>query len=242
MNSNSSNAHKLSDKTIRELGYYVYLLSDPRNGKVFYVGKGCGDRINHHLLGALEEKTKETEKIKIIRDILSTGLEVDHTILRHGLSEKEALEVECAMIDFIGLDKLTNLVLGHHSFVRGKKTLRNIKTEYEPVEAIFDEPAMLIRINQLYRYEMPKSELYEATRKDWKVGTRAKTIRIACAVYLGIIREVYVVDAWLPSTDARGRMMFNGHTAPPEIQNKYIDKTVAHLWKQGSQNPIKYVG
>ena len=232
----------LSQSTIEKLGYYVYLLIDPRTNKVFYVGKGCGNRINHHLLGALEEDTKETEKIKTIRDIQKERLEVGHTILRHGLTEKEAFEVESAVIDFLGVENLTNLVLGHHSLERGKMTLKNIKTEYEAVDALFDEPVMLIRINRLYRYDMPADELYEATRKHWVVGQRAKTVRIACAVYLGIVREVYVVDEWLPSDESPGRMMFVGKVAPSDVRQKYIDKSVAHVWKRGSQNPIKYVG
>ncbi len=232
----------LSQSTIEKVGYYVYLLVDPRTDKVFYVGKGCGNRINHHLLGALEEKIKETEKIKRIREIQKSELEVGHIILLHGLTEKEALEVESAIIDFLGLENLTNLMSGHHSFDRGKMTLKNIKTEYEAADALFDEPVMLIRINQLYRYDMPADELYEVTRKDWKVGSRAKTIRIACAVYTGIIREVYSVDEWIPSTETPGRFMFIGEVAPPGIRQKYLDKSVAHVWKRGSQNPIKYVG
>lgn len=234
--------NELSQSTIEKIGYYVYLLVDPRTDKIFYVGKGRGSRINHHLLGALEENTKETEKIKRIREIQKAEMEVGHTILRHGLTEKEAFEVESATIDLLGLENLTNLVHGHHSIDRGKMTLKNIKTEYEAVDALFDEPVMLIRINRLYRYEMPANELYEVTRKHWKVGPRAKTIRIACAVYAGIIREVYVVDGWLPSPESPGRFMFNGEVAPPGIRQKYLDKSVAHVWKQGSQNPIKYVG
>ena len=35
--------NKFSDKTIEELGYYVYSLTDPRNNKIFYIGKGCGN-------------------------------------------------------------------------------------------------------------------------------------------------------------------------------------------------------
>mgnify|MGYP001613520049 CR=1 FL=1 len=121
-------------------------------------------------------------------------------------------------------------------------TLKNIKTEYEATDALFDEPVMLIRINQLYRYDMPADELYEVTRKDWKVGSRAKTVRVACAVYAGIIREVYSIDEWLPSPEIPGSLMFAGKVAPSEIRQKYIDKSVAHVWKRGSQNPIKYVG
>lgn len=236
--------NELSQSTIEKIGYYVYLLIDPRNCKVFYVGKGCGNRINHHLLGALEENTKEkeTEKIVRIREIQKAEMEVGHTILRHGLTEKEAFEVESAAIDLLGLENLTNLVHGHHSIDRGKMTLKNIKTEYEAVDALFNEPVMLIRINQLYRYEMPADELYEVTRKDWKVGSRAKTVRVACAVYAGIVREVYSIDNWVPSPETPGRFMFIGEVAPPGIRQKYLDKSVAHVWKQGSQNPIKYVG
>lgn len=31
--------NKFSDKTIEELGYYVYSLTDPRNNKIFYCMK-----------------------------------------------------------------------------------------------------------------------------------------------------------------------------------------------------------
>ena len=37
--------NKFSDKTIEELGYYVYSLTDPRNNKIFYIGKGCDNRV-----------------------------------------------------------------------------------------------------------------------------------------------------------------------------------------------------
>ena len=31
-----------------QLGSYVYLLTDPRNGEIFYVGKGLGNRVFAH--------------------------------------------------------------------------------------------------------------------------------------------------------------------------------------------------
>jgi hypothetical protein len=70
--------------------------------------------------------------------------------------------------------------------------------------------------------------------------------RIACAVYAGIIREVYVAQKWEcpegTSGKIRNRKMFTGVIASPEVRDKYLNKSVAHLWKHGSQNPIKYVG
>ncbi|OGI67287.1 hypothetical protein A2823_01570 [Candidatus Nomurabacteria bacterium RIFCSPHIGHO2_01_FULL_41_91] len=236
--------HKLSQSTIEKLGYYVYLLSDPRTEKIFYVGKGHGNRINHHLLGALEENTKESDKIKTIRKIQSAGLEVGLTILRHGLTEKEAFEIESSVIDLIGMKNLTNLVLGHYSLERGKMMLKNIEIEYEAEEAVFTDRAMLIRINKLYRYDMSDKELYEATRKYWIINSwRARISPIICAVYAGIIREVYMVRAWIPpSPKTPRRWSFVGAIAPEDIREKYIDKSVKHLFKKGSQNPIRYVG
>lgn len=233
--------YKLSPSTIEKLQYYVYSLSDPSTGNIFYIGKGRGNRINHHLLGALDENTKESEKINKIREIQNAGLEVKLDIIRHGLNEKEAFEVESAIIDTIGMDNLTNIVSGHHSDLRGKMTLRDIEIEYQALPAEFSEPVILIRINKAFNHDMKSEELYQATRKDWKVGTRAFDIKIACAVYAGIVREVYEIHEWVKSTDSEGRYMFNGTVAEDTIRNKYINKSVAHVWKHGSQNPIKYV-
>lgn len=233
--------NKLSQSTVEKIGYYVYLLSDPRTEKVFYVGKGRGNRVNHHLLGALESDTKETEKIKTIREIERAGLEVGHIVLRHGLTEKEAFEVECAVIDLYGIENLTNLVLGHYSSTRGKMSAKDIEIEYQAQDALFDEPVLLITINKFYSHGMPATALYDATRKHWKLGSRAKSIRIVCAVYRGIIREVYVVDQWFPSDVIPGRSYFEGSVAPDEIRTRYLHTSVKKYAKHGSQNPIKYM-
>jgi len=60
---------RLSQSTIEKLGYYVYALIDPRNKKVFYVGKGKGNRIYAHVEASESIDTKEIEKIKTIREI-----------------------------------------------------------------------------------------------------------------------------------------------------------------------------
>jgi len=157
------NNYKLSQSTIEKLGYHVYLLIDPRNNKIFYVGKGNGNRINHHLLGALDEKTKETEKIKRIREIQNARLEVKHFVLRHELTEKEAFEVESSVIDVLGKDSLTNIVKGHNSEDKGIMNLDDIKIKYEAEEAIIQEPAILININNLYQRDMSEKKIYDAT-------------------------------------------------------------------------------
>lgn len=234
--------NKLSQSTIEKLGYYVYLLIDPRTERTFYVGKGCGNRINHHLLGALEINKNEKEKIKTIRNIQANNLNVDLVVLRHGLTEKEAFEVESAMIDFLGKESLTNLVLGHHATDRGLMKLEDIKIKYEAEDAIFSDAVILININKLYRPNMNAIELYEANRKHWKVSVnRASKIKIACSVFRGIIREVFIIHQWLSSPE-KGRLYFEGEVASQELREKYLYKSVTKYWKQGSQSPIKYEG
>ncbi len=104
---------------IEKLDYYVYLLIDPENKQVFYVGKGIGNRIFAHINAALTDATP-SDKLDKIRAIRANGREVNHIVHRHGLAEKEAFEVEAALIDFIGLSGLTNQVQGYNSDDRGK--------------------------------------------------------------------------------------------------------------------------
>ncbi len=235
----------LSQSTIEKLQYYVYLLCDPRNNSSpFYVGKGHGNRINEHLLDALKIDKNEKAKIKLIKETEAAGLTVGLVILRHGLTEKEALEIESAIIDFIGKENLTNLVKGHNATERGIMTLKEIKIKYEAEDAVFDEPAILININKKYKQNMSPIELYDVTRKCWKIDlnrVRRNKIRIACSVYRGIIREVFIVEHWFKSEELEDRKEFKGTIAEEKTRTKYIDKSVEQYWKKGSQFPTKYV-
>lgn len=239
------NELKLSQSTIEKLEYYVYLLKDPRTNKTFYVGKGHGNRINSHLLGALEEKENETtkEKIKTIKEIQKTGAEVGLVILRHGLTEKEAFEIECAVIDLIGKENLTNIVNGHYVYGRGIMSLDDIKIKYEAEDAVFSDPVLLININRLYKPRMTPTQIYEVTHGHWRLNwNRLEKYKIVCGVYRGIIREVFSVQSWHSSKQIKGREYFDGEVAPTEIRNKLIYRSVAKYWSKGSQFPIKYVG
>jgi hypothetical protein len=111
-----------SPAAIEKIGHYVYMLIDPEVNKVFYVGKGMGNRIFAHLNAALKMPAPD-DKLEQIRRIQAKSLEVQHSLLRHGLTEKEAFEIEAAIIDFMGLDDLTNLVQGYATDDRGMMTI-----------------------------------------------------------------------------------------------------------------------
>jgi uncharacterized protein len=232
---------KLSQSTIEKLGYYVYLLVDPKNEKIFYVGKGKGNRINQHLFGEYHENSSR-EKDLIIKKIQKSGKQVKQIILRHGLTESESLEVESSIIDLLGKENLTNIVKGHNSEDHGKMNLKDLKIKYEAENLVIGEPIMLINVNSLYERGMSKEKLYEITRKSWRINLdNANKIRIVCATYRGIIRGVFLVDKWIESSEVNGRYMFIGKHAKGKLKEKYIHKSVMKYIKKGNQNPIKYL-
>lgn len=118
--------------------------------------------------------------------------------------------------------------------------MKNIHNkEFDGIEVVFDEPAILININRKYRENMSEDTLYEATRSSWKINLeRVEKIRIACAVYRGEIKGVFLIKKWVLLET--GRKEFEGEIAPDELWNKYIAKSAKLYWPYGSQNPIKY--
>lgn len=232
-----------TQSVIEELKFYVYLLKNPQTQQVFYVGKGKGNRIFNHVQDALESSTI-SDKLDEIRRIQAKGQKVQHLILRHGLTEKEAFEVEAALIDFMGLQNLSNIVSGHHSSDYGIKTTDEIIAIYNAEDFVTTEPILLININRQYRREMSASELYDATRISWVLGKRREGARYAVAHYRGLSREVYKIDAWYQAKSigkTKERWAFHGTLASDEIRKALRYKDITSYFKKGAANPIKYV-
>ena len=78
---------KFSKELHPKIGHYVYLLIDPRDNSIFYVGKGQGDRVFAHAKGALKETEQSTlsPKNDLIKEIINEGKEVDYIMVRWGL-------------------------------------------------------------------------------------------------------------------------------------------------------------
>lgn len=189
--------NSFSHAIIEQLGYYVYLLIDPETDKVFYVGKGTGNRIFAHLNYALKFP-KASDKLDTIRAIQDKGLHVKHLIHRHGLTEKEAFEVEASLIDYIGLETLANKVGGYKSRNRGQMTIREVISMYDAPQIQIAEPVLLITVNKLYRRGIDDETLYKITRGNWVLGKRRQKAKYALAIYHGIVRQVYRIQKWLP--------------------------------------------
>jgi len=222
-------------QAVREkIGYYVYVLKDPRNDKVFYIGKGVGNRIFQHILGA-SGSTFQSDKLDLIRAIGAD--KVLHFILRHGLTEEQAFEIESACIDLLGLDNLTNEVKGHDTWERGLKTVDEVVQHYDAKVITITEPTIIININRLYKRFMSSQQLYDSTRSAWKLGPKRNHAKYAVASYRGLVREVYKIDSWNTSGD---RWEFTGQVAESAVRDKYINQSLDIYVKKGSQNPIRY--
>ena len=234
------------EEICRKLKHYVYLYIDPASGDVFYVGKGKGNRAFDHL-----DDRSESEKCDRIKAIRKTGCEPQIELLAHGLDENAALQLEAAAIDLVGRRTLTNGVRGWRSGAYGRMSVDQVRALYAANEVAIKHPAILIRINDLFRYGMTAIELYDATRGVWKAGPNRTKVKYALAVFDGVVQEVYEIAGWFrggstlytrDDTDSPDRWEFVGRIAPDSVRDRYHFKSVRSHLPRGAQNPIRYVG
>lgn len=234
-------------KTISQLGYYVYALIDPDTNLPFYIGKGKDNRVFNHVACSLDEEYS-SDKYDKIREIHKANKKVRHVIIRHGLKESEAFEIESALIDFLkylNFDS-TNIQSGHYSELRGLMTSDEIIRRYNAEQLTeLSDPAIIININKKYmatRTVESRNGIYEATKEAWVIDKRKiDQIKFALSEYKGLIVEVFEIEDWYPvQTPEKIRYGFNGKPAQPEIRNKYINKSISEKKGPGMANPIRY--
>lgn len=182
-------------------------------------------------------------------------------ILRHGLSDHEAFLVESAAIDLLGAQRLANRVAGHDATELGRMSVADLNALYgaTPVRIDPKHRVVLIRINLRFQRGMSEEELYEATRGLWKVGPLARQLGTASApewamaVFGGVVRAVYRIDAWEQPTaehlvrypEDGPRWGFRG-MRDAAMEALYLHHDVGDYLRASetgrpSQNPIRYV-
>lgn len=248
------------EKSQQELKYYVYMLIDPNDNKPFYIGKGINDRVFDHLAYALTDTDTSTAKYDKIRDIVQGGKEVKHIIVRHGLSESEAFQIEASLIDTLSYCGflLSNIVCGHNSIEKGLMTSEEIVRLYnaEPVYQMGND-CILININKTYKRGNGTDPIYQATKEIWLISEwKLPNIKYVLSEYKGLIVEVFKVENWYPKKRLKNKTIdkeknikiqievtgygFNGSLAPDEIRNQYLNKSVAHTKQRGAAQVIRY--
>jgi|TARA_B110000967_G_C18885627_1_gene563806 hypothetical protein len=254
------------EKTIIEIGAYVYALFDPTEKRPFYIGKGRGNRIFQHVEGAIKEdkKSNKYEKIREIRARDSNN-RVSHCVIRHGMSDKVAFEVESALIDLANMTgaNLTNEVTGHNAIENGIMLTDDIIWKYnaQPLNDLLHS-VVIINISKSYKtirddaiqgntQYAGKDLIYESVKQAWRIGPNRENAEYVLAEYKGIIVEVYEVievknndgklEKWYPCPKYTPiRWGFHGRRAPDQVRGNYVNKSIAHHKKPGSSNPIRY--
>jgi hypothetical protein len=246
------------EKTIQNLNFYVYLLIDPETDEPFYVGKGKGNRVFAHVNCDLENDS-ESNKYNEIRRIVSSGNKVKHIIVRHGLREKVALELEAALIDtfkFIpNFNKFLkgNIQGGVNSIEKGLMTTDEVIRLYnaETLNEI-EKNCLIININKTYDRGAGEHAIYKATKEIWNIkASRTNEICIVLSEYKGLIVEVFEVLKWYkkergynPGAKKYGQTYagygFEGKIAESNIRNNYINKSIAEYKKRGFAGVLIY--
>jgi hypothetical protein len=88
--------------------FYVYELTDPRDGSTFYVGKGQSGRASQHVPEA--RHGGQSAKCDRIREIEAAGFKVGVRITERFEIEADAYAFEAKRIAAIGLRNLTNVM------------------------------------------------------------------------------------------------------------------------------------
>ena len=266
---NSPNIKFFSEKAIESLnGFYVYALVDPRNDKVFYIGKGTGNRVFSHEIESVKSRESEKKKLQKIREIENCGYSIRRLIINWGLTENEAFIAEATLINLLNRMpdiKLTNEVSGHH--VHESLTTEEFELQYGAVPLEKEDikhSILVIKINKLYRRGMSESELYDSVRGFWAASLRSietRKVKYVFGVYNGLVVGVYKPDTWhygyemvdVPQRDIldpegyeklKNRVYFvcNDFTNLDDEGRFYLHKSIVNLKvNQSSQNPISYL-
>lgn len=235
--------------TSLKLKYYVYALVNPITLKPFYIGKGKGNRVFEHVNEFLNNSSLvANEKHKEIDMVLSQNKKITHSIIRHGLTEKEAFLLESTLIDYQNnfISKLSNQFSGHDSSFYGIKSTDELIRQYNapPLQKLHHS-VIIININKRYADTKSSMSIYEATKQAWVISEkRLPTIEYALAEFQGIIIGVFKVREWYKvltdNNKQNKRWGFNGEEAEINIKSLYLNKSIAHVKKKGAINPIRF--
>ena len=244
---------RFSKNATKELRHYVYVLVDPSDKKIFYVGKGKGpNRPFVHLKEGIDHKNPKLETR--ISKIRIGGDEPEVEILRYGLSERGALDMESAVIDAIGVGNLSNLIKGHRT-MRAPALKINQQLGGKPLNwGDIRVCGMMIYSHQSQKKEY---DIYDATRGNWAVSEKTREEReeegkdgkegklkrrYAFAMDHSVILEVYEILKWFPGGTTVSSLPFDKEYHKGRAVWEFVGKKADEPELRRYRNRVLYRG
>ena len=244
--------------TAARLGTYVYLLVDPQTGRPFYVGRGRKDRCFRHVAAARavtgpaaplgdvgvpgtaadpphvgDPRPGRFPQLDRIRAIEAAGREVRIDVLRWGMSPSEALLVEAAVRDALGLHGPDHVDL-RTSLAPARVAASALDARLaRPVRIKRQHPVVLLRLS-------PGSD--GTLAGPWRVGRRwadagaPRAPRWALGVDDGRVVAAGRIERW---DDAGGGRFLLASVSDPVVADRYVGRSVAAYLAPGAS--IAYV-
>ena len=188
---------------------YVYVLRDPRDRKVFYVGKaGANGQGNQRVLDHFDEARaalknsaqSRSPKVQRIIEIWSADEDVEWFIVRWGLDPTTAMHVEAAVIDVLEISQngpTLNLIKGFGVNEHGILSSEEVYSRFAAQLVNPPVPYERVFIFPIHNALKEDRAVYEATRRCWQLSTRFQVLpAIAVGVANGISRGVFDIIGW----------------------------------------------
>lgn len=142
------------------LVYYVYLIVDPRDSKIIYVGKGKGGRyLTHERIVKYNRKPINKKLNNKLKKIIGLGLHPIYEFKYCEISEEDAYRLENELTNKIGLNNLCNLKHGGTNGAKFSEETR-IKMKISALKidkSIFTNPIRCKKISDS-KIGVPRSE------------------------------------------------------------------------------------
>ncbi|NJD08197.1 MAG: GIY-YIG nuclease family protein [Methylococcaceae bacterium] len=188
---------------------YVYVLRDPRDRKIFYVGKAGGEgQGNQRVLDHFDEAKKalndpaqcRSPKVQRIIEIWSADEDVEWFIVRWGLDPTTAMHVEAAVIDVLDISQNGPTLNSNKGFGVNEHGILSSEEVYGRFAAQLVNPPVpydRVFIFPIHNALKEDRDVYDATRRCWQLSTKFQHLpAIAVGVAKGISRGVFNIVNW----------------------------------------------
>lgn len=157
--------------------YYVYLLINPLDDQIFYIGKGKKNRAEHHLKENKRGTLSNYRKHSIINEIVKSGEEPLIVVFANNLNETKALALEKLLIGRFK-KHITNKSSGQvDRHLNNKTWAQNTLRRCVPYESwIKDHQHLPDKIKDTYK--LVYSEIERIARGELKIYNTIESIQV----------------------------------------------------------------